>query len=837
MNLYLSQIAKWIENETGKPQQIIHTNEKSEVSFIDHDSYGMGMTLIADADIAINSVSWSDEFGLGLNTANPSNENGEKAHVILWTDMEVQKDERGFYMDSEGALNGVLVLYNPKTEVTEDVIKEMLALEEATPLLGDKIQSLMDEFYSEWQKEENKGKSRWDVLSGFSEAHQIAVVFGNFNYQVGNGGISQWVYNGYFHDDAEKFTEYLETGAKFDERCRTILDKVYTLDQYAEETDSDRYGSFYDPDNDGDSSFIGDMIDGDAFDTWYYAHCDKEDWWKAVSDIIDKTMGHELAPAGQDERGEGAAGTKPTLQVYIENVHDDSIGGFTMPLPATPEMFQKFFDGAEITGWQDLEIVEVYSDIGGLGETLTETIKKTMSQDTLDELNYLAARIGGLSENGREVFSAAVESGRHCGSVAEMMNLSSPANLDNFYLQPAYDAKQYGDFLLDMQKDDTAEFFQKLEKSENPDVRAFAQYILRLEAYIDPAAFGRGAAKEENGAFTEHGYLTEAEDKFQTLYHGSQDVPAEYRILTQPGEVITPPIKIADVDIAATLVKIHAACCVGMSGAADSLKMLIGDYRPYGDFLLLVNKERVSLFHPLMAYERGGLTEKTVRHWAEMPDTKFFNVRVNDRGDNTGRDMRGDFIELNTNALLTNMARHTVMPERIEAIRHDGFSKSYDLVAWAEVSQSRLSEIKDVKHHYPLDGLVEASKRYEDFVGANEISSDARGFDDYFPVLCAPYMTAAANPQPDMIRVTNEAAKEILARGDADVYRLIPGGAEKLAQIEALRPMCFAEYSDLAIKREDAAGLDKWAARAVKNIQRQANRAEHKQTKHKGEEL
>jgi hypothetical protein len=30
MKLYLSQIAKWLENTTGIPQQIVHTNEGTE---------------------------------------------------------------------------------------------------------------------------------------------------------------------------------------------------------------------------------------------------------------------------------------------------------------------------------------------------------------------------------------------------------------------------------------------------------------------------------------------------------------------------------------------------------------------------------------------------------------------------------------------------------------------------------------------------------------------------------------------------------------------------------------------------------------------------------------
>jgi hypothetical protein len=160
----------------------------------------------------------------------------------------------------------------------------------------------MDEVYSEWQKEENKGKGKWEVLDGFSEAHKIAVVFGNFNYQVENGGIDQWIYNGYFQDDSEKLIEHLEAGAVSDERFKMILDSVFKLDQYAKETDCDRYGNFRDPDDeDGDNSFIGDMINTNAFDTWYYKHCGEDNWWEAVCGIIDKVEAREIAAAKREQ--------------------------------------------------------------------------------------------------------------------------------------------------------------------------------------------------------------------------------------------------------------------------------------------------------------------------------------------------------------------------------------------------------------------------------------------------------------------------------------------------------------------------------------------------------
>ena len=155
---------------------------------------------------------------------------------------------------------------------------------------NERIQSLMDEFYDGWRRDDNSGKSKWEVLAGFTPTHQIAVIFGNLNYQVENGGISQWIYNGYFSDDADKLIGYLKIGAESDERCRTILEKITVLEQYAHETDCDQYGYYSDPDDeDGEGGFVGDLIDGDKFDTWYYGHCGKDDWWETVCGIIDTT--------------------------------------------------------------------------------------------------------------------------------------------------------------------------------------------------------------------------------------------------------------------------------------------------------------------------------------------------------------------------------------------------------------------------------------------------------------------------------------------------------------------------------------------------------------------
>ncbi|MCL2816417.1 MAG: antirestriction protein ArdA, partial [Oscillospiraceae bacterium] len=534
MNLYLEQIAKWLENTTGVSQQIIHTKERNDIGYIDYDSRtaGTNMTLITDADIEVNKITWSGRYGIRLNDIS---ESGEKVHVILWSDDEVMKDKRGYYMDSEGALNGVLVITNPDIKVTDGIVQEMLDINRAVPLeansgenFREKIQDLMDEVYDEWNKEENKGKGKWDILDGFSEAHKIAVTFGNFNYQVENGGIDQWIYNGYFHDDAEKLTEFLETGAETDERCRKLLDSIYTLDQYAQETDCDRDGNYYDPENDGDSSFIGDVINGDEFDDWYYANCGKDDWWEMVSGIIDKVEPRGLAPDEQHEHIEGDTPLNQPIRVYIENIVNENIGGFTMPLPATREEIQPFLESAEITSYMDMAITETFSDIKGLDKRLGEAIETSWHPDILNEINYLAARIKEISEhNGLDIFCANIEAGRNCGSIAEMINITFTENLNRFDVQPCFDAEMYGDFLVENWLQDVhADAFNRLKKSDDPADRAFAAHIEKLETHADKEAFGLAAVKDENGVFTEQGYLSGG-DGLLEIYRSPEDIPVE----------------------------------------------------------------------------------------------------------------------------------------------------------------------------------------------------------------------------------------------------------------------------------------------------------------------
>lgn len=95
-------------------------------------------------------------------------------------------------------------------------------------------QDLMDEAYKLWTDEEFK---RWDyeqflkaVINNFGDFHFYAVITGKFNYQVENGGFSQWYDNGY-SCTIENLQDFLEKIKKepLKEQTFKTIDKVIDL--------------------------------------------------------------------------------------------------------------------------------------------------------------------------------------------------------------------------------------------------------------------------------------------------------------------------------------------------------------------------------------------------------------------------------------------------------------------------------------------------------------------------------------------------------------------------------------------------------------------------------
>lgn len=136
---------------------------------------------------------------------------------------------------------------------------------------------------------------------------------------------------------------------------------------------------------------------------------------------------------------------------------------------------------------------------------------KLCEYENLDELNYLASKLDEMSESEYAQFQAGMEMGDHCGSLQEIINLTE--NLDCYEIYP--NIEDY---------DDLGRYYlEELEVSKVP---------AHLQNYIDYEAYGRDVALEENGTFTDQGYVRDTGDSFHEYYDGERgSIPDEYRVM------------------------------------------------------------------------------------------------------------------------------------------------------------------------------------------------------------------------------------------------------------------------------------------------------------------
>ena len=131
--------------------------------------------------------------------------------------------------------------------------------------------------------------------------------------------------------------------------------------------------------------------------------------------------------------------------------------------------------------------------------------------ENLDELNYLASKLDEMSESEYAQFQAGMEMGDHCGSLQEIINLTE--NLDCYEVYPhIHDYDDLGRY-----------YIEELEVMQVPE---------HLQNYIDYEAYGRDVAMDENGSFTDQGYVRDTGDRFCEYYDGERgSIPDEYRVM------------------------------------------------------------------------------------------------------------------------------------------------------------------------------------------------------------------------------------------------------------------------------------------------------------------
>ena len=203
-------------------------------------------------------------------------------------------------------------------------------------------------------------------------------------------------------------------------------------------------------------------------------------------------------------------------------------GGVWLSMPTTKEQLHEAMQRVGITADNPQNFF-----INGFANTEQQPFDvplPVIQSAGLDELNYLGNLLAMQRDEDRDKFTAAVALGERAGSVKDLINLAQ--NLDCYWLYPTVQNEEdYGYYLID-----------ELDELELPE---------EAKKYFMYEDYGRDAAINDGGRFTEQGYIYNNKNTFTEWYNGKEsDIPREYRVMSFPQPHRPDPSKI-EMDAAA----------------------------------------------------------------------------------------------------------------------------------------------------------------------------------------------------------------------------------------------------------------------------------------------
>ena len=204
------------------------------------------------------------------------------------------------------------------------------------------------------------------------------------------------------------------------------------------------------------------------------------------------------------------------FSIFLDNRAEAQTGGphgYWLSLPTSAEQVQEALKEIHITAdnQQDL-FIGGFSAPEGKPLELPEDLIKAAS---VDELNFLAAQLQKLDAGELAELNAALQSPAKMQTIGQLLDYAE--NTDCFVLINAKDNRSLGEYYLN----DSGLFFV-------PDP---------WKPAIDTDRLGSFIANEEQGTFTDYGYILRTSDEWQRVHEG-QPVPEEYRVMAYPASEI-----------------------------------------------------------------------------------------------------------------------------------------------------------------------------------------------------------------------------------------------------------------------------------------------------------
>ena len=184
--------------------------------------------------------------------------------------------------------------------------------------------------------------------------------------------------------------------------------------------------------------------------------------------------------------------------------------GYWLDMPATKEQLHEAMQSVGITADNPQDF-----SIRGFSDDPEKHIAlpyDMVCAADVDELNFLAARLEQLDPAEIGKLNAALQQKNGFENIGQVIDFTY--NVDFYvHIPEVHTYRDLGDYYLNQS--------------------GMVQMPEEWKGGIDLTAFGRNAAEQEKGAFTEYGYIVESGDEWERQFEG-REVPEEYRIMSYP---------------------------------------------------------------------------------------------------------------------------------------------------------------------------------------------------------------------------------------------------------------------------------------------------------------
>lgn len=200
------------------------------------------------------------------------------------------------------------------------------------------------------------------------------------------------------------------------------------------------------------------------------------------------------------------------FSIFLDNRAEAQTGGphgYWLSLPTSAEQVQEALKEIHITADNQQDLF-----IGGFSapeEKPLELPEDLIKAASVDELNFLAVQLQRLDAVELAELNAAMHSPAKMQTIGQLLDYAE--NTDCFVLINAKDNHSLGEYYLN----DSGLFVV-------PDP---------WKPAIDTERLGSFIASEEQGTFTDYGYILRTSDEWQRVHEG-QPVPEEYRVMAYP---------------------------------------------------------------------------------------------------------------------------------------------------------------------------------------------------------------------------------------------------------------------------------------------------------------